>query len=140
MLGNDKLETANTEVTLIWCRNDIEKSMRRTHQYFVDFESYIHVEISTSNPCHDFHVDSPLKIDEISMHSSRRISTSKWWPIDEDVSIGNLPSRDRMSQWCHLKFLKPRANRGTSGTNAKIDDLMIILESLALVLHIYSCF
>ena len=38
----------------------LEKSTWRTHRYFVDFESQIHIEISTSNRCHDFHVDSPF--------------------------------------------------------------------------------
>ena len=48
MLENDRMETASTEVKSIWRRNDIEKSTWRTHRYFVDFESRIHVEISTS--------------------------------------------------------------------------------------------
>ena len=82
------METASTEVTSIWRRNDIEKSTWRTHRYFVDFESRIHVEISTSNRCHNFHVDSPFKIDLISTNFPRGISTSNRWRIDEDVSIG----------------------------------------------------
>ena len=49
MLENDRMETASTEVTSIRRRNDIGKSMWRTHQYFADFESRIHVEISMSN-------------------------------------------------------------------------------------------
>ena len=48
MLENDRMEIASTEVTSIWRRNDIEKSTWRTHRYFVDFESRIHVEVSTS--------------------------------------------------------------------------------------------
>ena len=76
MLGNDRLETASVAVTSIRRRNDIEKSMWRTHRYFVDLESRIDVEISTSNRCHNFHVDSPFKVDEISMNFSRGISTS----------------------------------------------------------------
>ena len=44
MLGNDRMETASTEVALIRCRNNIEKSTGRTHQYFVDFGSQTHVE------------------------------------------------------------------------------------------------
>ena len=88
MLGNDTMETASTEVTSIRCRNGIEKSTWRTHRYFIDFESGIHVEISTSNRCHNFHVDSPFKIDVISTNFPRGISTSNRWRIDEDVSIG----------------------------------------------------
>ena len=44
MLENDSMETVSTEVTSIWRQNDIEKSTWRTHRYFVDFESRIHVE------------------------------------------------------------------------------------------------
>ena len=66
MLENDRMETASTEVTSIWRRNDIEKSTWRTHRYLVDFESQIQVKISTSNRCNNFHVDSPFKTDEIS--------------------------------------------------------------------------
>ena len=90
MLGNDRMETASTAVTSIRSRSDIEKSTWRTHQYFVDFESRFHVEISTSNRCHNFHVDSPFKIDEISTNFPRGISTSNRWRIDEDVCIGTL--------------------------------------------------
>ena len=57
------METASTEATSIQRRNDIEKSTWKTNRYFVDFESRIHVDISTSNRCHNFHMDSPLKID-----------------------------------------------------------------------------
>ena len=88
MLENDRMETASTEVTSIWRRNDIEKSTWRTHRYFVDFESRIHVEISTSNRCHNFHVDSPFKIDVISTNLPRGISTSNRWRINKDVPIG----------------------------------------------------
>ena len=88
MLGNDRIKTVSTEVTSIWRRNDIEKSTWRTHRYFVDFESRIHVEISTSNQCHNFHVDSPFKIIVISTNFPRGISTSNRWRINEDVCIG----------------------------------------------------
>ena len=88
MLGNDRLETASTAVTSIQRRNNIEKFMWKTHRYFVDFESQNHVEISTWNRCHNFHVDSPLKIDGISTNFPRRISTLNRWRIDEDGSIG----------------------------------------------------
>ena len=87
MLGNDRMEITSKEVTSIKRGNDIEKSTWRTHRYFVDFESGILVEISTSNWCHNFHVDSPFKIDEISTNFPRRILTSNRWRIDEDVSI-----------------------------------------------------
>ena len=88
MLGNDTMETASTEVTSTGRRNNVEKSTWKTHRYFVDFESRIHVEISTSNRCHNFHLDSPFKIDVISTHFPRGISTSNRWRIDKDVSIG----------------------------------------------------
>ena len=57
MLGNDTMETGITEVMPIRRRNDIEKSTWRSDRYFADFESRIHVEISTSNRCHNFHVE-----------------------------------------------------------------------------------
>ena len=80
---------ASTEVTSIWGWKGIEKSTWRTHRYFIDFESGIHVEFSTSNRCHNFDVESPFKIDEISTNFPRGIWTwNRWW-IDEDVSIGN---------------------------------------------------
>ena len=88
MLGNDRIKTVSTEVTSIWRRNDIENSTWRTHLYFVDFESRIHVEISTSNQCHNFHVDSLFKINVISTNFPRGISTSNRWRINEDVCIG----------------------------------------------------
>ena len=88
MLGNDRMETVSTKVTSIRRRNDIEESTWRAHRYFVDFESQIHVEISTLNRCHNFHVDSPFKIDEISTNFTRGISTLNRWRIDKDVSIG----------------------------------------------------
>ena len=46
MLGNDRMETESSEGTSIQRRNDGEISTKRTHRYFVDFESRIHVEIS----------------------------------------------------------------------------------------------
>ena len=86
MLGNDRMETASTDVTSIQRQNDNKKSTWRTRQYFIDFESRIHVEISTSNLCLNFHVDSPFKIDEISTNFPREISTSN--RIDKNGSIG----------------------------------------------------
>ena len=109
MLGNDGIETASTEVTLIWRWNDIEKSTWKTHRYFVNFESRIHIKISSSNRCHNFHMDSPFKIDVISMNFPRGISTSNRCRIDEDVSIGNFVHHFRLlifllrhfRTWCY---------------------------------------
>ena len=88
MLGNTSMETASTEVTSIQRRNETEKSTWKTHWYFVDFESRMHVKIFTSNRCHNFHVDSLFKISEISTNFPRGISTSNRWRINKDVSIG----------------------------------------------------
>ena len=66
MLGNDRMKTTSTEVMSTRYRNNIQISTWRTRQYFVDFERRIHVEISMSNRCHNFHGDSSFKIDEIS--------------------------------------------------------------------------
>ena len=88
MFENDRKETKSKAVTSIRHRNDIEKSTWKTHRYLVDFESRIHVEISRLNRCHNFHVDTPFKIDEISTNFPRGISTLKRWRIDKDVSIG----------------------------------------------------
>ena len=88
MLEKDTMESTSTEITSIRRRNDIEKSMRRIHRYFTDFESGIHVETSTSSRCHNFHVDPPFKIDVISMKILRRISMLNRWRIEKDVSIG----------------------------------------------------
>ena len=76
------------EVTSIWRQSNIEKSTWKTLRYFVDFESRTHVEISTSNRCHNFYVDSPFRSDVISMNFPRGISTSNRWRIDEDGPIG----------------------------------------------------
>ena len=76
MFENNRKETANKVVISTWHRNDIEKLMWKTDQYLVDFESQIHVEISTSNQCYNFHVDLPFKIDEISTNFPLDISMS----------------------------------------------------------------
>ena len=55
-----------TRVTLIRDRNDIEKKHVEFHQYFIDFESRINLELSTLSQCQFFQVDSPFIIDEIS--------------------------------------------------------------------------
>ena len=86
---------ATAEVTLIRCRKDIEKSTWRTHRFFVDFESGIHVELSTSNRCQNIHVDSPLKIDEISTNFST-------WKFD----VESMANRRRCVHWAVLnKFV-----------------------------------
>ena len=79
MLENDRMETASKAVTSIRRRSVIEKSTWKTHRCFVDFESRIHVEISKSNRCHNFYVDLPFKIDEISTNFPPGISTSSRW-------------------------------------------------------------
>ena len=104
------METENTEATSNRRRNDIEKSTWKTHQYFVDFENQVHVEIPTSNRYHNFHMVSPFKIDEISTNFPRGISTSNRWRIDEDVSIelGIVSSRPffcMLHMTCLLKCL-----------------------------------
>ena len=38
MLGNDGMKTVSTEVTSIRRQSNRTKTMRRTHQYFADFE------------------------------------------------------------------------------------------------------
>ena len=48
----------------------------------------------SSNSSHNFHVDSPFKIDVISTNFPRGFSTSIRWRIGEDVSIG---------QKCYIK-------------------------------------
>ena len=101
MLGNDRMETASTELTSNWRRKETEKSTWKTHRYFNDFEKRIHVEISTLSRCYNFHMDLPFKIDEISTKFTRGISTSNRWVIDEDVSIGVLPGIFD----CHFLYL-----------------------------------
>ena len=104
---NERKETASKAVTSIRYRNDIEKSMSKTHWYFVDFESQIQVEISTLNRCHNFHVDSPFKIDEISTNIPRGVMTSNRWQIHEDVYIGMVASisqRWSASWWMERKL------------------------------------
>ena len=114
MLENDRMETASTEVTSIWRRNDIEKSTWRTHRYFVDFESRIHVEISASNRCHNFHVNSSVKMDVISMKNRwtfhvefrRRIDgeSTKMCPLDVDhfgAAIENTSAPSDCNCYCY---------------------------------------
>ena len=88
MFENDRKEIAIKAITSIRHRNDKEKFTWKTHRYFIDFESRIHVEISTLNRCY-FHLDSPFKIDEISTNFPRGTSRSDRWRIDEDGPLGN---------------------------------------------------
>ena len=70
-------------------RFDVETTQKNPRGELIDISSILKVE-STSNRCHNFHVDSPFKIDVISTNFPRGISTSNRWRIDEDVSIGQL--------------------------------------------------
>ena len=88
MLGNDRMKTTSTEVTSIPRRNDIQKLTWRTYRYFVDFESRILIEMSTSNRCYNFYLDPSFKVDVISTNFLRVTLMSKQWRIDKDVSIG----------------------------------------------------
>ena len=82
------MEPTSTEITSIRRLNDIEKSTRRTHRYFIDFESGIHVKTSMSNRCHNFHVDSLFKIDVISTNFLRRTSMSNRSPSTKMCPLG----------------------------------------------------
>ena len=83
---------------LIPHQSNVEKSTWRSHQYFVDFESGIHVEISTSNRCHNFHMDLPFKIEEISTNFPRRVSRSNRWQIYQ-------PANSNISPLHHLAII-----------------------------------
>ena len=78
------------EVMSIQHRNDIEKSTWRTHQYFIDFESRIDMELSTSNRCHLFQVDSTFINDEVSTNFRRGISMSSDGKSTKLCPLGNL--------------------------------------------------
>ena len=83
-------QAASLKVTSIRHQNDIEKNTWKTHQYFIDFESRIDVELSASNQCHSFHVDSLFTVDEISTDFRGWISILNRQRTDEDVSIVSL--------------------------------------------------
>ena len=108
------METASTEVTSIRRRKKKKSSTWRTHQYFVDFENWINVKMSTSNRCHNFHVDSPFKMDVISTNFPRGISTSNRWRIEEDMSIGNVGATLKLRH----KMQRPH-NVSTTASNSK---------------------
>ena len=69
-------------------RNNIEKKRGKTHRYYIDFESRINIELSTSNQCQCFDMDSLFIIDEISTNFRYVILMLNLWQIEEDVSIG----------------------------------------------------
>ena len=108
MFENDRKETVSKAVKSIWFQSNIEKSTSKTHRYFVDFESRIHVELSTSNRCHNFHVDSPFKIDEIFTNFPRRISMSNRWQIDEDVFIGLYVTTMYVNHYSRITWLQEK--------------------------------
>ena len=60
------METTSTEVMSIWHRNDIEKSTWRSHRYFVDFESRIHVELMWIEFPRGFAVQNECNFNELS--------------------------------------------------------------------------
>ena len=102
------METASTEYSSIRRRHDIEKSTWRTHRYFVDFESEIHVEISASNRCHNFHLDLPFKIDIISTNFPRGISTLNRWQIDKDLFFGLALVSKIFNTFLYFRKQEPR--------------------------------
>ena len=68
-----RMQTMSATVTSIQRRNNVEKSTGRVRRYFVNYESQIHDEISTSNRFHNIHVNPSFKTDEISTNSLRGI-------------------------------------------------------------------
>ena len=105
MFENDRKETASKAVTSVQHRNGIEKSTWKTHRYFVDFESRIHVEISTSNRRRNFHVDLPFRIDKISTNFSHGISKSNRWQTDEYMSTGLTIRKKIQTRFCFIFYL-----------------------------------
>ena len=65
----------------------IEKYTWRTHRYFVNFESWIDVELFTSNRCHSLHVDLPFLVHEISTDCQCGFSLSNQQRMDWKSSI-----------------------------------------------------
>ena len=96
---------ASLKVALIRNRNNIEKFTCRNHRYYIDFESWINVELSTSNWCHPFHMDLPFMIDKMSTDVWRRISVSNRWWIDEDMSIGSEDLKEPSNKKVMVIFL-----------------------------------
>ena len=138
------METASTEVTSIWRRNDIEKSTWRTHRYFVDFESRIHVEISTSNRCHNFHVDSPFKIDVVYTNFPRGISTSNRWRMTKICPLGNnissklsvtFPYKEAVVRRCSIKKVFLEILQNSQENSYAGDPFLIKLQTCGLQLY-----
>ena len=57
-------QAASLEVMLVRHRNNIEKTMWKTHQCFIDFESQMDIELSTANQ-YLFPKDLPFIINEL---------------------------------------------------------------------------
>lgn len=80
-------QAASLEVMLVRHRNNIEKTMWKTHQCFIDFESQMDIELSTANQ-YLFPKDLPFIINELLPDFWHGISMLNQWWIDKDVSIG----------------------------------------------------
>ena len=65
-----------------------EKKTWKSHRYFIDFESLISIELSTSNWCLCFDLDLRFIIDEMLTNFICRIFMSNRWRIDKNVSDG----------------------------------------------------
>ena len=65
-----------------------EKKTWKSHRYFIDFESSISIELSTSNWCLCFDLDLRFIIDEMLTNFLCRIFMSNRWRIDKNVSDG----------------------------------------------------
>ena len=128
------METGSTEVTSIWHRHDIEKSMQRTHRYFVDFESRIHAEILTLNRRHNFHVDSSLKINVISTNFPRGISA---W----NFHVESMPNWRRCVHWVMFRSdLRKKGVCCKSATKMLYQNKFLVSECIfKLACHCESC-
>ena len=68
-------------------RFDVETTQKNPLGELINISSILEIK-PTSKRCHNFHVDSPFKINEISANIQRGNSTLNRWQIDEYVSIG----------------------------------------------------
>lgn len=66
-------QIASLEVTSI---RNLKNYMENPSVYFIDFEIRINIESFTSNQCHRFEVNYPLKINEISTNFRHAILMS----------------------------------------------------------------
>ena len=102
MLGNNRMETTYA----VLCRFDVETTKKNPRGKIIDISSILKVEstlkFSASNRCHNFHVDSPFKVEEISTKFPRRISASNQWRINKDVSIGLLRYHQTPRKCCSI--------------------------------------